>query len=290
MQFSPHALAPASKLAISVIACVLIGLVGQARAEAPLSSFMPVGAPMFAPKGFIEFCERRPDQCDLASSSDRRTLERMINRAEWANIFQFQPNAIGDAGLPSDTAGEAAQTTLYEGAALLNVLMTPAPADANPVQEVSAPQPENSQEAASPTEPRLIAMTEGAWDNLNRINRSINARIHPMSDEQAFGVVDYWSLPLSDGPRPVGNCKHYVLEKRKALVEAGAPASALSIAIVRTDRGEAHAVLIVATDRGDLVLDNLSQEIKGWRQAPYAWLSRQAPGRSLEWAAVPVNF
>jgi predicted transglutaminase-like cysteine proteinase len=134
-----------------------------------------------------------------------------------------------------------------------------------------------------------IHLTPMVWAALNGVNQSINARIRPMSDQQAWGVADYWNLPLSDGPRPVGDCKDYALEKRKALVEAGFSVDALSLAIVRTGWGETHAVLIVGTDEGDYVLDNLSPWVKGWEAVNYTWIERQTPGQPLRWAALAAD-
>ena len=122
---------------------------------------------------------------------------------------------------------------------------------------------------------------------LDSVNQSVNSRIKPGDDAEVFGQADYWALPLSrnlgakGGPR--GNCKHYALEKRKALAERGVPTSALSLAIVRTRQGETHAVLLVTTDRGEFVLDNLSPWVAPWRQTGYVWLERQTPGDPLQW-------
>ena len=275
---------------------------GPAQAQGlPSSSPMPVGAPTFAPKGFVQFCERRPDQCGLPSPmpyGERMNLERMINRQQWSAIFQLTPTSIhAPANSSAPDQAQPETTTFEEGAALDVVTADQAEVSMQPSID-RAGQPESASASTEPAtsepildttaavSPSVIAMNDWTWGELNRINRSINSRIRPMSDEQAFGMSDFWTLPLSDGPRPVGNCKHYVLEKRKALVEAGVPPSALSIAILRTDVGEIHAVLIVATERGDFVLDNLVPGIRGWREPDYAWLSRQVPGRPLEWAAV----
>jgi len=77
-----------------------------------------------------------------------------------------------------------------------------------------------------------------------------------------------------------------VLEKRKALVEQGVPGGNLSIAVVMLRTGVAHAVLLVATDHGELVLDSLSSWILPWNQLDYRWISRQAPGQQLVWVKV----
>ena len=272
-----------------LVGAMLFSSFAQAQ-DFPVSSPMPVGPPTFAPRGFVQFCERRPDQCGLPSPmpyGERMALDQMINRQQWAAIFQLKPASI-HAPAASGAPGEArTETTTFGDGGVLDVVAADPPDPVSPPAPLSAPAPAR---AAIPSiaavSPSIIAINEWTWGELNRINRSINSRIRPMSDEDAFGVSDFWTLPLSDGPRPVGNCKHYVLEKRKALVEAGVPPSALSIAILRTDGGEIHAVLIVATERGDFVLDNLTTDIRGWREANYAWLSRQIPGRPLEWASI----
>jgi predicted transglutaminase-like cysteine proteinase len=50
-----------------------------------------------------------------------------------------------------------------------------------------------------------------------------------------------------------------------------------------------HAVLIVSTDQGDYVLDNLSPWIKGWQDVNYTWIERQVPGQPLRWANVTTK-
>jgi predicted transglutaminase-like cysteine proteinase len=46
-----------------------------------------------------------------------------------------------------------------------------------------------------------------------------------------------------------------------------------------------HAVLLVATENGEVVLDNLSPWVLPWAEAPYAWLDRQAAGTG-KWVRV----
>jgi predicted transglutaminase-like cysteine proteinase len=117
---------------------------------------------------------------------------------------------------------------------------------------------------------------------LNRVNQRINQAIRYVPEEIISGDKDNWRLPLLLG-NAAGDCKAYALEKRRALLEEGLPLADLSIAIVLTQRGETHAVLLVTTDQGELVLDNLSPWVRPWRDAPYRWLRRQAPGRQLQW-------
>jgi predicted transglutaminase-like cysteine proteinase len=116
---------------------------------------------------------------------------------------------------------------------------------------------------------------------LATVNRDVNRSIVPMADWAHYGIAEYWDMP-DDG---YGNCKDYALTKRARLIEAGLAERALRIAIVLTPRDERHAVLTVATDKGDLVLDNLNDEVRLWTQVRYRWLERQDDSGELGWVA-----
>ncbi|MGE3143016.1 MAG: transglutaminase-like cysteine peptidase, partial [Hyphomonadaceae bacterium] len=47
-----------------------------------------------------------------------------------------------------------------------------------------------------------------------------------------------------------------------------------------------HAVLVVHADRGDFVLDNLTEEVRLAEAAPYLWLSMQTGPNLLAWTGV----
>jgi predicted transglutaminase-like cysteine proteinase len=129
--------------------------------------------------------------------------------------------------------------------------------------------------------PPVIAMSDSDWKTLADVNRQVNREIRSGSDARVYGMVDYWAVP--DGARARGDCEDFVLAKRRALVRAGYPVGALSIAVVETRWGEVHAVLLVATDQGDFVLDNLTSRVSRWDQVSYRWRERQAPGKTFEW-------
>ncbi len=100
-----------------------------------------------------------------------------------------------------------------------------------------------------------------------------------MDDQTHYGRAEYWNIP-TDG---FGDCEDYALTKRRDLMTAGFPAPALRIAVVLTDRNERHAVLTVATDRGDYVLDNLTSTIRNWDDTDYLWIERQDPSKAWGW-------
>ncbi|CAN5399340.1 hypothetical protein BH10PSE1_BH10PSE1_26100 [soil metagenome] len=119
---------------------------------------------------------------------------------------------------------------------------------------------------------------------ITAINRGVNRSIRRSSDEALYGRADFWTRPT--GRNASGDCEDYVLAKRQALIDAGMSAEALSIAVVKTTRGETHAVLLVATGSGEYVLDNLSPWVLPWPETPYDWIERQKPGTPLEWVAL----
>lgn len=129
-----------------------------------------------------------------------------------------------------------------------------------------------------------VVLDSQNWALLNRVNRSVNRRIRNASDLSNYGQLDYWQAPSGSVPR--GDCEDYVLAKRAELIASGVPATALSIAIVETRWGEVHAVLLVAGDTGEVVLDNLSSWISRWDRTDYTWRERQAPGSVFEWVSV----
>ncbi|WP_163367728.1 transglutaminase-like cysteine peptidase, partial [Enterobacter hormaechei] len=69
------------------------------------------------------------------------------------------------------------------------------------------------------------------------------------------------------------------------LIEAGWPKSALSMTVVRTAEGEGHLVLMVQTDRGDLILDNMREGILVWNRTGYEFIKRQADNDHNVWVS-----
>lgn len=106
-----------------------------------------------------------------------------------------------------------------------------------------------------------IALDDDIMRVLSRVNSRVNRAIRPKLDNP---LVQVWRINPSSG-----DCKSYAISKRHELIRAGLPASALRIAYVKTREGLGHAVLVVKTDRGDLTLDNLTGEIKHFREAGY---------------------
>ncbi len=120
------------------------------------------------------------------------------------------------------------------------------------------------------------------FGDLQRVNALVNAALRPSSDGAGS---DKWSFPIEDGTN-VGDCEDYALEKQKFLEKAGWPRERLRLAVVAPPGLSAHAILVVTTEKGDVVLDNLRQDIRDWRDTGYVFLKRQSASDDLVWYSI----
>ncbi|TQF34660.1 transglutaminase-like cysteine peptidase [Bradyrhizobium sp. UNPA324] len=125
-----------------------------------------------------------------------------------------------------------------------------------------------------------IRLTEKRWADLWDINRSVNLAIEPVRNE--LGIAgEAWTLNPARG-----DCNDYAVSKRHELLRRGWPARVLLLSEVVVSSGEHHLVLLVRTKSGDLVLDNLTPQIKPWLRTPYRWVRVQSPGRDGLWVTI----
>ncbi|HPD82990.1 MAG: transglutaminase-like cysteine peptidase [Alphaproteobacteria bacterium] len=93
-----------------------------------------------------------------------------------------------------------------------------------------------------------------------RVNDLMNAKRY-VSDSANYGQNDYWATPIEFFKRG-GDCEDYAIAKYTALRALGVPESRLRIAIVQDmEKNIPHAVLIVYTDQGAVVLDNQIKKV-----------------------------
>jgi len=131
-------------------------------------------------------------------------------------------------------------------------------------------------------EARDIELTAAAFRRISRINAWVNRNIDPVSDMDHWGAIDAWDYP-TDGK---GDCEDYALLKRRMLIEAGFPAEALLLTVVKEKNGDGHSVLTLKTNRGEYVLDNLADQVKPWTAAPYRFVKRQSQENPNVWVAI----
>lgn len=133
--------------------------------------------------------------------------------------------------------------------------------------------------AKTPGAPIVLTLDEQTMRQITQVNHAVNTAIAPQTDLAHYGRDEFWTIP-SDG---YGDCEDYALSKREDLLKAGLPASALRLAVVYSIKTALHAVLTVSTDKGDLVLDNMSDAVVPWNATGFTWIMVQSPTDPLRW-------
>ena len=119
-----------------------------------------------------------------------------------------------------------------------------------------------------------VHLTTKTLDVIKRVNQWVNASIQPVTDAEQWGIEDRWSYP--DPVNSRGDCEDYALLKRWMLLNEDFPLQSLLITVVRNRQDEGHAVLMVRTDHGDFILDNLNDEVMPWAKTGYRFVKRQS--------------
>jgi predicted transglutaminase-like cysteine proteinase len=127
------------------------------------------------------------------------------------------------------------------------------------------------------TEVVTIDLTEDRAQQLEFVQNKVNRLVRPRANPEHV-----WDYP-TDG---YGDCNKYAIAKRAELIALGWPRAALLLAAAMTEGGEGHLVLVVATSKGDMVLDNRQRHTVEWDDLPYHWLSRQNPRNLAEWVSI----
>lgn len=274
------------------------GLMAAAPAMAgPAPAFMPMGAPAAAPPGFTDLCQRDLDSCGaapheiaaLTGQAPQPGLATSSTSTAWSGGRRLTFAAQAQAAAAETEAEDAAAALTVETLQALRVdtgfaLVSPEAAMSAALSPGATPPVRPNINLAS-VEGELPRLSRDQMKLLNEINRRVNREVQKADDFDLYGMIEYWSLPRVIDGKMYGDCEDYALEKRRRLIEAGVPAAALSMAVAVTARGESHAVLVVAMEQGDWVLDNLTPWATPWSELNYRWIERQAPG-SAAWVTI----
>jgi predicted transglutaminase-like cysteine proteinase len=126
-----------------------------------------------------------------------------------------------------------------------------------------------------------VAVTQNMWSKLQSVNSGVNGTIAPVSDAELYGEAEFWTYPVD-----AGDCEDYLLLKKRELEKLGFDSGALLITVVLDEKNEGHAVLTVATEQGDYVLDNRRNDIMLWNDTGYTFLKRQSQKDPRAWVAL----
>ncbi len=182
--------------------------------------------------------------------------------------------------------GDAISSTAAAGApvsgisaALSSHSLTMAPVSLSPVGRARVPigwtefcHSYEGECSVDPMSPADVVYDAPMRARIARLNKRVNADIAPRTDMENWGVPERWDFAETG----FGDCEDYVLLKRRVLMEEGLPRQSLLVTIVTDPQGDGHAVLTVKTDRGDYILDNMTDEVMLWRDTPYAFVKRQS--------------
>ncbi len=129
---------------------------------------------------------------------------------------------------------------------------------------------------------RNIVLTPERWHGLNEVNREVNREIIAAVGA-GNGVTQEWLISPA-----AGDCKAYAVTKRHELLARGWPSRALLLSEVVARSGEHHLVLVVRVKDGDLVLDNLNDDIRllAMMYDQYLWVRVQSPQNPKFWVRV----
>lgn len=261
---------------------IVIGVISAAAmmigvsAQAGSMPFQPRGQGVGAPAGFADLCRRDTETCGLPTS-------------QLALMGIAAPAAL----TPTSSIGATAQQRFEAAMASVEQeaddqrFITIETVEAFTFASVEGFVPAGELRAApavetAPASAQWAARTErDQLKLLNVVNQSVNREVKKASDMDLYGMPEYWSLPRVIDGKMYGDCEDYALEKRRQLVAAGVPESALSLAVAVTARGESHAVLMISLKTGDWVLDNLTPWATPWEDLNYRWVQRQVPGTAL---------
>ncbi len=133
----------------------------------------------------------------------------------------------------------------------------------------------NSADCADAHGASSISLTSSLMRQLRQVNAQVNRSIAPQLDNDGD---DEWQVDVSSG-----DCEDYALTKRRRLIELGWSPNALRMAIAYTPNNNGHAVLVVSTSKGDLVLDNRTNSVRNWRDTDLRWVMIQSSVNPLFW-------
>jgi predicted transglutaminase-like cysteine proteinase len=126
-----------------------------------------------------------------------------------------------------------------------------------------------------------IELSAETSEMLNRVNRDVNASIIPVVKTYGSNLGDAWTIAPD-----MGDCNDYAVTKRHELLQSGLSSKALRLSVVKTPEGIGHLVLIVVTTKGNVVLDNLTDEIRPWQNTDYQWIKIQSASNAKYWYEV----
>ena len=119
---------------------------------------------------------------------------------------------------------------------------------------------------------RQVSALEGE-ERLQAVNEGVNALIVYASDDEVYGVGDYWATLEESMLRGRGDCEDIAIAKMWLLNAAGVDLSSMRLVVLKdTLRNLDHAVLSVVENGHQYVLDNAA-----WKVGRADWMRGYRP-------------
>lgn len=143
----------------------------------------------------------------------------------------------------------------------------------------------------SPWQDTYLPVSKTLMETLKAVNIDVNRRMVAMHDNDNYGG-DFWTIPPEDEfGKMRGDCDDYTMTKRSILSNL-IPKTAMSVAFVQIFKDgvhtQNHAVLVVRTLGGELVLDNLTDELKTPQETGYKFVAMTEPRDQRQWRRVSL--
>jgi predicted transglutaminase-like cysteine proteinase len=269
---------------LAICASLLAVLAMSSAAQAGHRPFLTRGDAVAAPPGFLDLCARDEASCGAPAAEVAPTTSLALTTLSTSSLGRSWPLVLAAATKPRLVEEDGASgfgLTMIETLTAYRPLQVE---DFLPAGTVRPAAVAPTALAAAPVS-HAAELDKSQLKLITAVNRNVNREVHKASDFDLYGLQEFWSLPRVVDGKMYGDCEDFALEKRRRLVEAGVPAEALSMAVVVTRKGERHAVLVVAFETGDMVLDNLTPWPTPWAELNYTWVQRQVAGTST-WTTV----
>lgn len=102
----------------------------------------------------------------------------------------------------------------------------------------------------------------GEQELLARVNQWVNREIAYVNDDRNYRQRDFWATAEQTIARGSGDCEDFAILKMQMLRAAGVDADRMKLVLLRDLAANAdHAFLLVQTDAGKLVLDNVTDRL-----------------------------
>ncbi|MGE4165417.1 MAG: transglutaminase-like cysteine peptidase [Xanthobacteraceae bacterium] len=97
---------------------------------------------------------------------------------------------------------------------------------------------------------------------IDTVNRAINRAIEPKTDQELYGVEEFWATPLQTFAIGAGDCEDYAIAKYVALKMLGVAAVDLRLLVVRDHAVNDYHAVAAIRERGHwYILDNRTSSL-----------------------------